>query len=76
MQPNSGTAMAENYPDNAERALSFFDELSKQSVADRQMFLFSFLLAPSARSDDVMPTCFAFILPWDRSALLSPRSTR
>jgi len=39
LAPYSGTAMAEYYRDNAKHAVIFFDDLSKQAVAYRQMSL-------------------------------------
>jgi len=39
LAPYSGTAMAEYYRDNGKHAVIFFDDLSKQAVAYRQMSL-------------------------------------
>merc|ERR1711865_1235275 len=39
LAPYSGTAMAEYYRDNAKHAVIFYDDLSKQAVAYRQMSL-------------------------------------
>jgi len=39
LAPYSGTAMAEYYRDNAKHCVIFFDDLSKQAVAYRQMSL-------------------------------------